>query len=275
MTNFSRAGASLAGALRAICCFATGGFALVACVSVGAYAAPFDESVQRYRALVAADIDQALAGARRLHDCIAVDNLDCAKRAWVAARGGWERSEVFTGGLVPELDEKIDAWPKTTAGFHAIEARLFGAAQTNVASETDALIADLAELDAKIRDMPLPPQDLLNGAARLAYEVGESKADGGESRLSGTSLDDMRNNVLGIQQAYHTIFGPLLAASDQTLAETAESQIETLHGLLHGPSLASVDSDKLRKATEEFVLTLASAAPKIGLEKPVLEDVSK
>ena len=72
--------------------------------------------------------------------------------------------------------------------------------------ETDDLIADLADLDGKLRQMPLPAQDLLNGAARLAYEVGESKADGGESRFSGTSLDDMRNNVSGIAQAYNILF---------------------------------------------------------------------
>src|ERR1700755_3331248 len=54
--------------------------------------------------------------------------------------------------------------------------------------------------------MRLTPQGLLDGTARLAYEVGESKADGGESRISGTSLDDMRNNVAGIEFAYRTIF---------------------------------------------------------------------
>ena len=41
--------------------------------------------------------------------------------------GRVERSEVFTSGFVPELDSQIDAWPDATTGFHAIEAKLFGA----------------------------------------------------------------------------------------------------------------------------------------------------
>lgn len=216
-----------------------------------------------------------MAGARRLRDCIAANDLEGAKKAWISARGGWERSEVFTSGLVPELDEKIDAWPKSTTGFHAIEAKLFGAQQTSVQSETDALIADLAELDAKLHDMPLPPQALLNGLARLAYEVGESKSDGGESRLSGTSLDDMRNNLLGISQAYRALFSEALAASDPALAAATQADIETLKALLDAPGLAAIDSSHLRKASEAFVITLASMAPKINLQKPVLEEFGK
>jgi iron uptake system component EfeO len=280
MIRFSFGGSAIGMAMDKRCLpsvrrFAVIGFVLAGAGADHAHAANFDDAVERYRAHIVEDIGQALAGARALRDCLAANDLEGAKKAWIAARGGWERSEVFTSGLVPELDEKIDAWPKATTGFHAIEAKLFGAARTDVASETDALIDDLAELDAKIRDMPLPPQDLLNGAARLAYELGESKSDGGESRFSGTSLDDMRNNVLGIRQAYHTIFAEALAASDPTLASTTESEIEALNALLAGPSLDAIASDKLRKASEEFVVALANAAPKINLQKPVLEDLSK
>ncbi|MEJ0094926.1 MAG: EfeM/EfeO family lipoprotein [Methylocella sp.] len=236
------------------------------------YAAALDEAVGRYRNYLIEDIDRAFAGARQLRECIVAGDIECAKKAWISARGGWERSEVFTSGLAPELDEKIDTWPESTAGFHAIEAKLFGAKRTDVMTETDALIADLAELDAKLRKMPLPAQDLLNGVARLAYEVGQSKADGGESRFSGTSLDDMRNNVAGIEQAYKTIFAAALVASDPTLAAKTQAEIDSLNALLEGPSLKAIDPDELRKASEEFVVTLSGAAPKIGLRKPVLED---
>ena len=123
--------------------------------------------------------------------------------------------------------------------------------------------------------MPLPPQALLNGLARLAYEVGESKSDGGESRLSGTSLDDMRNNLLGISQAYHTLFSEALAASDPALAAATQADIETLKALLDAPGLAAINSSHLRKASEAFVITLASMAPKINLQKPVLEEFGK
>ena len=129
---------------------------------------------------------------------VAAGDLTGAKKAWISARAGWERSEVFTAGFVPELDAEIDAWPNANSGFHAIEARLFGAGRTDVESDTDALVEHLDSLHGKLRNMALPPQGLLDGIVRLTYEVGESKADGGESRISGTSLDDMRNNVAGI-----------------------------------------------------------------------------
>ena len=143
-----------------------------------------------------------MAGARDLRERAAAKDLAGAKKAWIAARAGWERSEVFTAGFVPELDAQIDAWPHAEGGFHAIEAKLFGAGSTDVDGFAGALVEHLDSLHGKLRDMPLTPQGLLDGTARLAYEVGESKADGGESRISGTSLDDMRNNVAGIDFAY-------------------------------------------------------------------------
>ena len=38
----------------------------------------------------------------------------------------------------------------------------------------------------------------LNGSVKLAYEVGDNKGNGGESQFSGTSLDDVRYNIVGI-----------------------------------------------------------------------------
>jgi iron uptake system component EfeO len=178
---------------------------------------------------------------------------------------------VFTGGFVPDLDQKIDAWPNATTGFHAIEARLFGANHTDVEADTDELVERLTDLHAKAREIQLTPQGLLNGTAQLAYEVGENKSDGGESRISGTSLDDMRNNVAGIEIAYNVVFSSQIGSTDPKLADAARSQIEQLKALLDVSSLDKVDAPKLRRATEEFVVTLQNAAPKIGLVRPTLE----
>src|SRR6201994_1799419 len=167
-------------------------------------AGALDNAVERYRPYLIEGIGEALAGAKTLRERADAADLAGAKKAWLSARAGWERSEVFTAGFVPDLDVLIDAWPNADSGFHAIEARLFGAGKTDVEDDADALVKNLDDLNSKLRDMPLTPQGLLDGTARLAYEVGESKADGGESRISGTSLDDMRNNVAGIEFAYRT-----------------------------------------------------------------------
>ena len=236
-----------------------------------ANAAPLDEAAERYRPHVVEGIGQALAGARDLRGRIAPSDLAGARKAWIAARAGWERSEVFTAGFVPELDAQIDAWPNAVTGFHAIEAKLFGANSIDVENESDALVDHLNDLHGRLRDIGLTPQGLLDGTVRLAYEVGDSKSDGGESRISGTSLDDMRNNVSGLQFAYRTIFAGELKSSDRKLADVVDAKIEQLKTLLVVRDLRGVDIPKLRRASEELVVALQSASAKLGLRRSTLE----
>src|SRR5215831_17530584 len=187
-------------------------------------------------------------------------DLDGARKAWIAARVGWERSEVFTSGFVPELDQKIDAWPDASHGFHGIEAMLFGGRPAHVAAETDALISQLADLRVQLDHVDLAPQRMLNGIARQAFEIGANKADGGESRLSGTSLNDLQSNADGIE------------ASDPRMAAAVRAAIERLQAAVKIPDLRKLDAERLRADSEELVALLQMAAPKIGLNKPTLEE---
>ncbi len=240
-----------------------------------ARAETLDAAAERYRPYLIEAIDRSLAGARDLDDRIAAGDVAGAKKAWIDARIGWERAEVFTSGFVPDLDQEIDAWPNALMGFHAIEARLFGANAADVRDETKALIFHLADLAVKVHHVDLLPQRLLNGTARLAYELGESKADGGESRYSGTSLDDMRNNVAGIEQAFRTSFAPALTARDPQLAAAVEAKIDGLKTLVAVPDLTRLDPGKLRAASEELVLSLQAAAPALELRSPTLEEITE
>ena len=238
-------------------------------------AAALDDAAERYRTFAIEGIGSALSSARDLRERAAAKDLAGARKAWLAARAGWERSEVFTAGFVPELDALIDAWPNADSGFHAIEARLFGASQSDVGGDADALVNHLDELHSRLRDMPLPPQGLLDGTVRLAYEVGESKADGGESRISGTSLDDMRNNVAGIEFAWRTIFADALAAADAKLADSVAKRIDELKAVVAAPDLPHVDVRALRRVSEELVVSLQAASAKLGLRRPTLEAQSR
>jgi iron uptake system component EfeO len=246
---------------------------LVAVSNLGtkASAAPLDDAAEHYRPYLVEGIGEALKGAQALQERVAANDLEGAKQAWLSARAGWERSEVFTSGFVPMLDQEIDAWPNATTGFHSIEAKLFGTKDITVKNDVDGLVAHLTELDGSVRKIALTPQGLLNGTARLAYEVGESKSDGGESRVSGTSLDDMRNNIGGIDFAYSTIFAVELEARDPKLAETARAKIEQLKALVAVKDLTQIDVPMLRNVTEELVIAFQNAAPKIGLGPPSLE----
>jgi iron uptake system component EfeO len=240
-----------------------------------AEAVGLDDAVERYRPYLIEGIDQALAGARDLQSKIAAHDLAGAKRAWLAARSGWERSEVFTAGFVPELDSQIDAWPDATTGFHAIEAKLFGAGTTDVAGEADALVRHLGDLHDRLGSIPLTSQGLMDGTVRLAYEVGESKSDGGESRISGTSLEDMRNNVAGIEFTHRTLFAGSLGATDRELAGGIDGKIDELKVLVSVENLQRVDIPKLQRTTEELAIALQSAAARLGLQQPTLERVQQ
>jgi iron uptake system component EfeO len=235
---------------------------------------PLDGAAERYRSYLIDDIGRALAGTRIMRERMKAHDLDGAKQAWIEARIGWERSEVFTSGFVPELDQQIDAWPNATHGFHGIEARLFGASRTDSSEETDALIAHLTDLHAQIRDTPMSPQRLLNGIARLAFEIGGNKVDGGESRLSGTSLNDMQSNADGIELAYRVIFSDALEAAAPQLAGAARATIQRLKVAVQVSALRNLDSEKLRIESENLVAILRSAAPEIGLERPTLEEAA-
>jgi iron uptake system component EfeO len=235
-------------------------------------AAPIETAAESYRLLLMQDIGQALAGARAMREHLAVNDIAGAKKAWIEARVGWERSEVFTSGFVPELDQEIDAWPSASHGFHGIESALWGANRTDPGTETDALILHLAELHGQLAHVDLAPQGLLNGIARLAFEIGGNKADGGESRLSGTSLNDMQSNVDGIELAHRVIFADALATADPKLAATVHAAIERLRTAVKIGDLRNLDADKLRANSEELVALLQTAAPKIGLGKPTLEE---
>jgi iron uptake system EfeUOB component EfeO/EfeM len=250
---------------------ATLGAALVAVEPVRA--ATLDDGAEQYRSHLIMDADRALVNARTLAASAAAGDLAGARQAWLQARVGWERSEVFTAGFVPELDRNIDAWPNGAMGFHAIEAKLFGANRTDFENEANELIRNLSQLCARVRDTPLAPQGLLDGIVRLTFELGESKVDGGESRVSGTSLNDMRNNVDGIELAWRTIFAPTAESRDRQVDVGIQRSIEELKAMVAVRELRHVDPDRLRIATEELVLKLQNAGPLLDLKKPALEAV--
>jgi iron uptake system EfeUOB component EfeO/EfeM len=257
--------------LAVMSCAAVVGFVAAGANADTAPTASLDAAIERYRAQLVADVDRSVASVERLRDSVAAGDIAAARRAWIEARIGWERAEVFTAGFAPELDREIDAWPNGPTGFHAIEVTLFGARRTDVSSQIDALLSNLTEMAAKARGTPLTSQGLLDGLTRLAYEVGESKLDGGESRISGTSLDDIRHNIEGIEQAYDMIFASAIDSRDRDRNGTAQRQIGELKTMLTAGDLRQIDQDRLRVVSEELVVTLQAAAPVIALAPPKLE----
>ncbi len=245
---------------------------LLAGIAAGAAAAPADSGIAQFKPFVAKGIAESLASAKKMRDAIAAHDLAAAQKGWLGARAGWEQAEVITDEFFPDLDDAIDSWPNGKTGFHAVEARLFGAHLTDSLPQADELVKNLTEFDEKLKSSALTEQGLLNGMTKLAYEVGENKADGGESQFAGTSLADMNANLDGIRTCYKLVFAAKLKVKDATLAATADKDIEKLTAVLKVPDLKSVDADALVNSSEDLAATLQAASAPLGLSKPNLGD---
>lgn len=239
---------------------------------VSAAPAQLQPSIERLKPFIAAGIADSLTAARALREHVAHQDLAGAQQDWLAARGGWERAEIVSDEFFPDLDEAIDAWPNGRIGFHAIEARLFGAKKTDVAGQIDDLITNLTAFQEKLGSARLTPQGLLNGTTKLAFEIGENKADGGESQISGASLGDIRANLAGIGEAYRTVFGPALQTIDAKRDAEIGKAIGGLSKVAEVADLRSLDEVQLRDRSEQLVLALQDAAKPLGLERPNLGD---
>jgi iron uptake system EfeUOB component EfeO/EfeM len=235
-------------------------------------AAEFGAGIAQYKSFLGVQVARSGDAAAALRDRIAAGDLAGAQRAWLEARGGWEAAEVVADEFFPELDAAIDAWPDAKHGFHAIEAKLFGAHSTDVLAESEALLADLRTFRQKLDAAGLTAQGLLNGATKLAFEIGENKSDGGESPFSGNSLAEIGDNLAGIDAAYRQVFAAPLAAEDAALDRKVRTTIEELHAVSAAGDLAKLDQARLRRLSEELAIALQAAGPAIGLQKPVLEN---
>jgi iron uptake system component EfeO len=233
-------------------------------------ALPLETAAAAFKPYVLEQISRCLNTVKSMSERIAARDLAGAQRSWLAARSGWEASEVITSEFFPDLDRKIDAWPDAEKGFHAIEAKLFGAHDVQALPATVELINNLAEFERRLRTTRLTAQGLLNGTAKLTYEIGENKAEGGESPFSGNSLAEIRVNVASITAAYQQVFAPLTKKRNAELARVFSKDLAVMQALVAVPALQDLDQVRLRDASESLVNDLASVGRESGLEKPAL-----
>lgn len=232
------------------------------------------DGAANYKPFAVEHIGMALAGAKELQAAVKAGDAKRAQAAWINSRKGWEAIEPITGEFFEQLDKAIDAWPDATQGYHAVEAALFAGKLGEVGAPVDGLVANLAEFQKQLSapSFKFAPQGLLNGATKLAYEVGENKSKGGESPYAGTSLIDMQENVEGIEALYKLVFEGPLQARDGKLAAGIHDKIEQVEKLVAVKELKSLEQPALNKAGEELAVLLQRAAPKLGLKPPSLED---
>jgi iron uptake system component EfeO len=233
-------------------------------------ALPLETAAAAFKPYVLEQISRCLNTVKSMSERIAARDLAGAQQSWLAARSGWEGSEVITSEFFPDLDRKIDGWPDAEKGFHAIEAKLFGAHDVQVLPATEELINNLTEFERQLRTTRLTAQGLLNGTAKLIYEIGENKSEGGESPFSGNSLAEMRVNVASVAAAYQRVFAPQTKKRNAELAKAFSKDLAVMQALVAVPTLQELDPVRLRDASESLVNDLALVGRESGLQKPNL-----
>ena len=106
----------------------------------------------------------------------------------------------------------------------------------------------------------------------LAFELGESKAKGGESAISGTSLLDMQHNVDGIELAWNTVFAKIVRDKNAGVADRVEKEIAEVRQLVSVASLDQVDAQALEQKAEMLAGSVSDAAVELGWPAPDFTD---
>jgi len=181
--------------------------------------------------------------------------------------------------LFSDLDGKIDSRaddhekkeedPEFT-GFHRIEYGLFARNSTEgLAPFADTLMADVTELQGRIKDLTIPPDKMVGGAAVLIEEVAATKISGEEDRYSHTDLWDFQANVDGAKKIVD-LLRPLVARENKALAAKIDANFETVDKTLAKYKLREggfETYDKLsesdRKALAATITTLAEDLSKL------------
>ena len=237
----------------------------------GAPALAAGPDAEAFRPYAAGLIDRLVIGTERFAATIEAGDLEAAKAAWIAARVGWERGETFLGEYFPVADEAIDDWPDAESGFHAVEPILFkGGDVQGARALTGKLLADVRTLEAAFAGQAFDAQGLANGLAGIAFEIGDAKADGGESPFAGTSLSDMQDNLIGIEALYSLTFAPAVAEADGDLHRRIVTSTVELGEALAAPSIEVLERSLVMALSERLAGDLQDAALALGLERPIL-----
>jgi iron uptake system component EfeO len=229
-----------------------------------------ETSAADFRPYVLDAITRCLSAVKTLRERIDAQDLAGAQQAWLAAREGWEGSEVVTSEFFPQLDRDIDGWPDADKGFHAIEAKLFGAHDVKVSPAVAELVDNLEEFRRRLQHTTLTPQGLMNGATKLVFEIGENKAEGGESPYSGNSLPEIRENIACVEATYQRVFAPAVRSSDASAARSFTTHLQQLRTLSSVATIQQLDQIMLRDLSESLANDLVTMSGALGLQRPQL-----
>jgi iron uptake system component EfeO len=195
-----------------------------------------EAAIAQYRAYLEKNTAALVAATEPFVVAVESGEVDEAQTLYAAARIPYERIEPVAesfGDLDPRIDARAnDIPPNEFGGFHRIEKALWVENTTDdmkpVASE---LLADVEELQQKVKTVELQAVQIANGANELLGEVSASKITGEEERYSHIDLVDFEANVEGAEAAFEAV-EPLLSEKDPKLAKEIEASFEDVYASL-------------------------------------------
>lgn len=250
--------------------------ALALSLSFGAARAevsPLDlvQPIADYKVYVQENLDILVKDTKAFTDAIKAGDLEKAKELYPSSRVSYEKIEPLAE-LFADLDAAIDSRAddhengeksEDFTGFHRLEYGLFAQNSTEGLDQyADKLYADVVELQKRIKDLTVPPEKVVGGAAALLEEVAATKISGEEDRYSHTDLWDFQANVDGAQKIVE-LFKPLVEKEKPGLIAKVEENFRTVNDILakykKGDGYESYDklTEDDRKALAGPVTTLA------------------
>jgi iron uptake system component EfeO len=194
------------------------------------------EAIERYRGYLEKNTAELVAKTEPFVTAVIDAEVAKAKALYPAARVPYERIEPVAesfGDLDPRIDARANDVPASEfGGFHRIEKALWAQGTTDGMSPiAKQLLADVRELQAKVRTVHLQAAQIANGANELLGEVSASKITGEEERYSHIDLVDFEANVEGAEAAFEAV-KPLLSKKDPGLVEEIEGHFEDVYAAL-------------------------------------------
>ncbi|YBV98293.1 iron uptake system protein EfeO [Phyllobacteriaceae bacterium JZ32] len=198
------------------------------------------QPIADYKLYVQENLDLLVKDTKAFTDAIKAGDLEKAKALYAPSRMPYEKIEPIAE-LFADLDASIDSRAddheqgeksEDFIGFHRLEYGLFAQNTTEgLAPIADKLFADVVELQKRVKDLTVPPEKVVGGAAALMEEVAASKISGEEDRYSHTDLWDFQANVDGAEKIVELV-KPLVEKENPDLIKKVEANFATVDGIL-------------------------------------------
>ena len=234
-------------------------------------------AISGYRGYLEQNTNELLAATKPFVAAVVAGRVAQAKALYPVARIRYERVEPVAesfGDLDPRIDARENDVPLNEwGGFHRIEKALWEEGTADgMAPVARQLLADVKELQVKVKTVKLQAVQIANGANELLGEVSASKITGEEERYSHIDLVDFEANVEGAEEAFEEV-EPLLSAGNPKLAKEIEADFEKVYaaldpyrrgaGFVPYTSLNSADTRKLAQSIDTLAEKLSQVPAEI------------